>query len=258
MNEELKTGKQYDYTESHKDIKKALNYEYNLYADETYDSCMWEIEKKYLLKEIGSIKKGKIKYLDFACGTGRVISFVEPLIAESTGVDVSNNMLDIAKNKTIKSRLINCDLTTKDVIKGEEYDLITVFRFFLNAQDELRRKVMPLLSEKLSNNGLLIFNIHGNTSSYHLLPVILWRLGIKKTELKHLSYFETLDIIRKSNLKLIKLYGVGFIPSSFYRWFKPLRKILLNLDNFFSRIFFLKYFSRYLIYVCTKNNVEEK
>lgn len=252
MSKDSISAEQPDYTESHKNIKQALNYEYNLYADDTYDSCMWKIEKEFLSKEISSIKKGEIKYLDFACGTGRVLSFVEQFTTKSTGIDVSKNMLNIAKNKLKKSQLINCDLTEDDIIEDKRYDLITSFRFFLNAQEDLRKKIMSLLSKKLTNDGLFIFNIHGNTSSYHLLAVVLGKLGIKQVELNHLSYFKTLNLIKNSNLKLIKVYGVGFIPSSFYRWFKRLRKFLMNLDRAFSHISFLKYFARDMIFICTK------
>lgn len=241
-----------DYQESHKDIKQAMNYEYNLYADDTYDSYMWEIEKEFLLQEISSLKNNKIKYLDFACGTGRIISIVEPLTLESTGVDVSTNMLSLAKDKVKRTQLINGDITKEDIISDKRYELITAFRFFLNAQDDLRKKVMYLMSEKLTQDGTFIFNIHGNILSYHLLTVILGKLGIKRLKLHHMSYFGTLKLIKQSNLKLERVYGVGFVPSSFYKRLKVLRRFFIFIDNVFPRLGFIKYFARDLMFVCTK------
>jgi SAM-dependent methyltransferase len=243
---------QFDYKKVHKDIKQAINYESNVYADDSYDSCIWELEKEILAIEIGLIKKKEIKYFDFACGTGRIISYMESLADESTGIDVSENMLNIAKSKVQKAQLFLCDLITNDIINDKLYDLITAFRFFLNAQDDLRTKIMPLLSAKLNNDGIIIFNIHGNSFSFHLLPVILGRLGIKKVKLNHLSYFKTLKLINNSNLNLIRVYGVGFVPSSFYRRFKSKRELFVRIEKACSRNRFLKYFARNLIFICIK------
>lgn len=241
-----------DYREWHKNDKKVLNYEYNLYAEDSYVSYLWELEKGILLKEISLIRKTEIRYLDFACGTGRILSFIEEHVAESTGVDVSENMLNIAKSKVKKSQILNSDLTTDDIIEKKQYDLITAFRFFLNAQEDLKGKVMCLLSEKLSNDGLFIFNNHGNTFSYYLWPVILGWLGIKQEKLNHLSYFNIMKHIRNSNLRVKRIYGIGFIPASFYRWLNPWRKFFMHIDKALSNCRLTKLFARDIIFVCTK------
>lgn len=240
-----------DYRERYKGVKQALNYEYSLHADKSAAPYIWEIEKSILLKEVSLIRKNEIKYLDFACGTGRILSFLEQYVSESTGIDISENMTELGKSKTKKSLLLNCDLTKNDIIGNKQYDLITAFRFFLNAQEDLRKEVLLLLSEKLSNDGIFIFNTHGNTLGPYLLSVILRRL--KKKKLNHLSYFKALKLIRSSKLKLKKVYGIGFIPSSFYRWFKPWRKFFMNIDKILPNFIFLKYFARNLIFVCTKD-----
>lgn len=245
-------NKEFDYTESHKDIKQALNYEQNLYGDASYDSLMWGIEKIHIEREIKALSTKPVKYLDFACGTGRILSFVEKFADESVGVDVSESMLDIARGKIKKARVINCDLTMQDVLKGETYNLITAFRFFLNAQEELRQKVMVLLSGKLSDNGIFIFNNHGNLMSYHLLTVLLGKLGIKKVTLNHMSYFKVRKLIRNAGLKTIKVHGVGLVPSSVYRLLRPWERHVVKLDAALSRNQILKYFTRHMMFICSR------
>lgn len=248
----IKNKKQHDYREVHKDVQKALNYEHNVYSADSYDAYMWEMEKEVLLKEINLLGKTRINYLDFACGTGRILSFVEQYVSESTGIDVSEDMLVLAKNKIRNSLLIKCDLTKEDVIKNKQYDLVSAFRFFLNAQKDLRNEVMPLLSKKMANDGILIFNIHGNISSYYFLPMIFSKIKKNREKLNAMSYFEMLSLIKNSKLNVIRVYGIGFIPSSFYRLFKSRRKYFVSLERKFSNFKFLKYFARNLIFVCTK------
>lgn len=244
--------KHLDYRDKHKGAGQAWNYEHKVYAEDSYYAYIWGIEKDIIINEIRLIEKTSIKYLDFACGTGRVISSIEQYVNNSTGVDVSENMLNIAKTKIKKSSLLHVDLTSDDIIKNEKYDLITAFRFFLNAQEDLRKEVMPLLSNKLSDDGLFIFNNHGNTFSYYILPAILGKLGMKQVKLNHLSYFSILKLIRNSNLKLKKVYGIGFIPGSFYRWFKLWRRFFMKIDKAFSNSRFLKFFAVDLIFICSK------
>lgn len=215
----------FDYRESHKDLKRALIYEYSssFYADGSFDSQLWGIEKSILLKEICLIRKNGIKYLDFACGTGRILSFVERYVSESTGVDISENMLKFTKNKIKKSLLLNCDLTKNDIIKNNRYDLITAFRFFLNAQDNLRNEVMLLLSEKLTEDGVFIFNIHGYTRHYYLWPKMLKK---KQNKLRHESYFKMFEIIRNSKLKIKKFTVLDLFHLHFTEYLNQVKNFL--------------------------------
>jgi len=252
MSKKIEIKEQFDYGKQHKDIKQALNYEYRLYAKDSYDSYMWQIETTLLLKEVSLIKKAKIRYLDFACGTGRILSLVERYVDESTGLDVSESMLSIAKGKIKKSLLIKGDLTKNDVLRNTQYDLITAFRFFLNAQANLKEEIMLLLSEKLSNDGILVFNIHGNITSYYFLPIVLPGLKNDWSELNYSSYFKINNLIKNSRLKIKRVYGVGFIPSLFYRLFKFWKKFFINIEKILSNLIFLKYFAKNLIFICIK------
>lgn len=241
-----------DYREVHQDATKVERYEHEVYAENTLAAYFWGMEKAILAKEISMLDKDGINYLDFACGTGRIISFLEGEVAESTGVDISQNMLNVAKTKTKKTRLINADLLENNVIKDSQYDLITSFRFFLNAQEELREDMLKLLSQQLSPDGTLIFNIHGNSSSYYLILVLMNKLGIRKEKVNHMSYFNALKLIDTSGLVVQRSYGIGIVPYAFHRWFKSLRGLFTALDNAVVDSRFFKYFASNIVFVCAE------
>jgi SAM-dependent methyltransferase len=233
----------------HKTKNDVNKYENILFANSTYDSLIWKLEKEILYREIQQLKVSKINYMDFACGTGRILSFLEKYTYSATGVDVSSEMLALAVSKVKNAFLLNCDLTKEDRLKNQKFELITAFRFFLNAQDQLRRQAMALLAGKLSSSGTLIFNIHGNTHSYYALPLLI--KGKQNSKLKGMSYFEIKRLVNGTHLKIIKFYGIGFIPSSFYRFIKN-KNLLLIIERFLSKLPFAKYFARDLIFVVRK------
>ncbi len=51
---------------------------------------------------------------------------------------------------------IEADLTQNDILENRQFDLITTFRFFPNAESELRDQVMKKLVKHLDVNGLII------------------------------------------------------------------------------------------------------
>ena len=69
---------------------------------------------------------------------------VELHAAESHGVDISESMLGAARAKCRNTQFVCADLTNSDAEPGP-FDLITSFRFFGNAQDELRTAVLTAI-----------------------------------------------------------------------------------------------------------------
>ena len=119
-----------DYRESHK--QRGSSYDKYL-ADEPFSAYMTEIEHNLLRRIIPSLFSNTLPtYLDFACGTARITSVVSPLTKLSFGVDISESMLEKAKDKCQNTNFIHKDIT-KDSLDIEQVDLITSFRFFGNA-----------------------------------------------------------------------------------------------------------------------------
>ncbi len=99
-----------------------------------------------LLKRIG-IKKGD-RVLDLGCGTGRITSLLHSLSeADVLGIDISSNMIDIARNKYLNqpyARFISGDFLTMDL--NDKFDDIVIYNAFPH--------FMPasLLAKKLNEN----------------------------------------------------------------------------------------------------------
>ena len=151
-----------DYRQSH--LQKGADYDRDL-SDGTFNTYMTQRERtllprivKQLFPSVGP------KYLDFACGTGRITSIVEPLARESQGVDVSSTMVDEAVKKCPRTRFVVRDLTSS-ALDDTNFELATAFRFFGNAEDSLRKAVLRAVSRHLVHGGYFVFNNHRNCGS---------------------------------------------------------------------------------------------
>ena len=83
-----------DYRHSH--ITKGDEYDSALDSN-PWDAYMHRVEAAFLQEIVPNLFAEKPRYLDFACGTGRITSVVAPMTAECTGVDVSESMLAEAR-----------------------------------------------------------------------------------------------------------------------------------------------------------------
>ncbi len=72
-------------------------------------------------------------------------------------------MLRIAKNVCKQSKIISIDITKENL--KDKFDVVTAFRFFLNAEDRLRVEALSAIYNILEDDGYLITNIHVNTKS---------------------------------------------------------------------------------------------
>ena len=148
-----------DYRAIH--LHKGDRYDASL-AEWPFDAYMASWERKHLSGILGRFfPNGPKRYLDFACGTGRITELIAPLARHSTGVDISPTMIEEARRKCPQTDFHLVDLTQEDSDLGE-FDLITSFRFFGNAQDELRDGALKAITKRLTHGGHLVINSHRN------------------------------------------------------------------------------------------------
>lgn len=191
-----------DYRESHK--QRGASYDKYLEED-AISNYMTGIEDTLLKMVVPSLFPDTAPvYLDFACGTGRITNIVASMTARSYGVDISESMLEKAKLKCPNTQFFHMDIT-KDSLNIESIDLITSFRFFGNAQDELRMDVLSELNKLLKKDGYLLINNHRNPWG---LKYLLGRLTGGKRELD-LSPSKLKKMLKNSGFKIIKVYGIG-------------------------------------------------
>src|ERR1041385_966544 len=131
-------------------------------ASSAFDSYMDRWERRHVREIVTKVFPVKIpRYLDFACGTGRLTAVIAPLAVEVVGVDISESMLKQAQAKVPSARFIRGDLTTEDHRLGA-FDLISSFRFFGNAPAGLRSAVLRAMNPLLRKGGYLLINNHKN------------------------------------------------------------------------------------------------
>jgi SAM-dependent methyltransferase len=105
-------------------------------------------------------------YLDFACGTGRIIAVFKDLIRAKVGVDTSEGQLTVARAKLPDAEFICGNVVANPaLLGGRRFDFITAFRLLLNLEPENRGPILRSLRELLTPDGYLIVDNHMNRYS---------------------------------------------------------------------------------------------
>ncbi|HET9948313.1 MAG TPA: class I SAM-dependent methyltransferase [Longimicrobiales bacterium] len=104
------------------------------------------------------------RYMDFACGTGRITQHVGAYAEDVVGVDISASMLRTAREKMPALTWLQADLTREDPDLGT-FDLVTAFRFFGNAEQDLRERAVRAIARRQEPGSVLIVNNHRNPNA---------------------------------------------------------------------------------------------
>jgi SAM-dependent methyltransferase len=240
------------YKDSHKYAQKGAEYE-AFYQMQPWEGFLWSREQKIILKILEKYFKGRdIHLLDFACGTGRITSFLEDRVTTSTGVDVSGSMLAVATRKLKRTEIIKADITTENVLQGRKFNLITAFRFFVNAEPALRCAAMQALAGLLSEDGYFVFNNHQSYGS----PWIKLR-WLRHRQINPQGIFNVMtigqmrELVECVGLEIVELYPAGFFHPP--KIAIP-RAVSRAAENVCSRIKFLARFSESPVAVCCRRN----
>ena len=192
-----------DYRAVH--LAKGAQYDANL-TGSPFDAYMAAWERKHLPVIVRRLyPSGARRYLDFACGTGRITALVAPLAKESVGVDISPTMIEEARHKCPQTQFHLTDLTAGDPELGS-FDLITSFRFFGNAQDALREAALDALTRRLAPQGHLIINSHRNPRAL-FARFERWTGGGAQNMDLHLSKLRAL--LKRHRLSIRMLQPIG-------------------------------------------------
>ena len=197
------------YVDSHKDPAKGREYD-EYYESDPLARYLWLREREVLAQALDLyFGKRSVRALDFACGTGRISSFLETRVASCTGVDVSEAMLAEARRKLQRTVLCKANLLEESPFEKGSFDLITAFRFFVNAEPELRRAAVRALVPLLAPDGYLIFNNHQNINAPYMRVARAyagWR-GFEAFNV--LSIAECRALVAEAGLEVVHAFAVG-------------------------------------------------
>lgn len=236
------------YTESHKG--KGREYHATFSPDvNPYRAMLWRLEQRALDEIFRDRLPGRrIAHLDFACGTGRVLAHFFDRVASSTGVDVSRSMMEVAAEVVPQAELLEANLTVQDALGEREFDLITAFRFFPNAEPELRRAVLGVLARHLAPDGVLVFNNHKNRDS---LRRRISRLLGREAAGATMTHAEVKALIGVAGLRIVQVLPLASLPLSETHPLLPVAVVEL-LERQLGGISGLAGLAQDVVYVCAR------
>ncbi len=198
----------YDYRQSHLAQGKGRSYAES-FVRNPYKAMVWRYEQRVLDAIVSQLRPGVVSHLDFACGTGRILAYLEQFERiDSFGVEISVSMLDVARNSVKRSQILQGDLTRDDFLGNKRFDLITAFRFFANAQEDLRKDAIRALSAHLAPEGVLIFNNHKNLT----FPTNRLKRKLGRGFTRGMTRGDADHLVASAGLVIERVYPFGLIP----------------------------------------------
>lgn len=199
-----------DYRRSHNRAGYGEHYARTYQAG--YYAVLWErIERPLLERRLGQLaSEGVDSALDFACGTGRVTRVLETHFSRVLGVDVAEPMLEVARRECRAAEFRQSDITA--IPLSEQFGVATAFRFFLNAEPQLRMAAMGAIRRALLPGGWLLANIHVTPSSplgiaYRIRNSLMSRVIAKTMSLEELTGLGSVH-----GLHVAHVDWYGFLP----------------------------------------------
>lgn len=196
------------YSDSH--LSKGRKY-HSRFEHRPGRKIVWEWEQSVINEILPELIPLSL-HLDFAGGTGRIASVFEESVKRQYILDISASMLETAHECGRTATLICRDFREGvPEIGDSEADLITAFRFFPNAEPELREQAMAFLATKLKPNGRLICNNHRNFWS---VPYLAQRLLFYRGGSGGMRSQEMMKLGRRHGLSLVDYFSFGIIPQT--------------------------------------------
>jgi SAM-dependent methyltransferase len=227
-----------EYRFSHQDAGHGTRYErmYGL----GYFRQLWEDVERPLLVDVleeAAAASGRGLLVDLACGTGRVSFAAAEVFDRVVGLDVSEEMLEIARsgrdegsNPTFLLRDVQQDGIVEEVVAEiGQASCVTAFRLFTNADGVLRRDAAACAHGLLAEGGSLVVNTHMVPRSpvgavYRLEHWVRARLGREQRMFnKVLAVEELCQILRDAGFGEIRVRHYAALPGvpKLWKHFRP-------------------------------------
>nr|QXF69044.1 DNA adenine methylase [Enterococcus gallinarum] len=140
-----------------------------------------------------SPKKGRA--LDIGCGSGLLVEKLASYYDEVVGIDISNQMLDLAKSKRQLTNTVYLNMNAEQLNFNEKFDFI-VSRTTFHHLDDIA-SVIQQLKELLNEEGRIV--ILDNVSEVETPPTYVYKLGAIQEFLPHCFKFGIKNAIRIYN-----------------------------------------------------------
>ena len=235
-----------------------------------FESFIFELEKNILRNIIAPLQGKDKSYLDFACGTGRIISFVSEnfTFGEYVGIDSSPTMIKTAREKTgpTKVEFISGNvLEDSDFLANNYFDVVSAFRLILNLEPENRYRLLQAIHKTMRSGGVFIVNNHMNRFSvlgmialsirkilhFPLKNDLQARQEGKRRIINTMSEREVRKLLKDTGFEVIGVRRFILFPGHKNCLALP-RRVLFFVELLLSKIPLLNLFGKDQIYVCFK------
>ena len=206
--------------------EKAREYDHQRSKD-IRDRDILDRETEIVEKFLSHSKEGKI--LDIACGTGRIFPFYRK--REIFGVDISKDMLKIAKKKNPESHLKIGDAENLP-FRSDSFPVVITSRFICHTPEYI--KVIKEMTRVTKKGGSLIIDFPNK----HSLSFFTTQFRILKGKTKYYSFFTYSDIkkiAKENNLEIAEIEGKAVISAKIFP--KKMHRFIKILNNLFVIIF---------------------
>jgi SAM-dependent methyltransferase len=202
-------------------------------------------------------------YLDYACGTGRIIALFQDLIHSRVGVDTSAGQLASARRKLPGAEFVQGNLVTDpDLLGDRRFDMITSFRLFLNLEPENRVPILRALRDRLTPEGYLIVDNHMNRYSILGLTALFVHKVLrvpkkpvippgKRGIISTMSEHEMRAALAVAGLHVEEVHRIFLLPGHNSFLLLPTHW-LVPVEAFLSRLPIANRLSKNQIYVCRR------
>jgi len=208
------------YSDKYQSIASAKDYDERIYKAGGGSEALWKIEQQVMDRLLARYcpRHAEANALDFACGAGRILKYLQPRVKSLIGVDISAAMLTLAEQKVgDEVKLICTDIVAAPESVPGDRDLVTSFRFLLLAEPPLRQACITQLAKKVrSPGGVMILNSHGNPFSFRAIASLRNRL-LGRKPLPKFSIGDMRKVADACGLKIIGMSGMGFVPGTVSR-----------------------------------------
>lgn len=238
-----------DYRLSHQQPNRGLIYDCRFNQNRTrfYWRNFEEPFLENLFRKLAEKNSGEV--LDFACGTGRISKILNKYFDDITGIDVSEEMLKEAIRVLPGAKFVCADITRAHISK--KFKIIVAFRFFLNAQQELREEVCEKLSDMLEPGGILVANNHLRAESVNGRIISCARkLGLTRRNCLADENFE--NMLHRHGFSFERVFSFCRIPGA-HKFPPVFPGLWLRLEKMLGRWSIFEKLAEQRIYICYKN-----
>jgi ubiquinone/menaquinone biosynthesis C-methylase UbiE len=211
-----------EYAES---LLRKTKEDYNLISDQ-FSSTRYSVWPE--LSSLGEYIKEGDKILDLGCGNGRMLEFLKGKNVDYIGVDNSEKLINIARDKHPSINFQVADALNLTFPDNSFDKIISIAVLHHIPSDDFREKFIKEAKRVLKPGGLLIITV--------------WDLWHKITSFKRIIRFYLLKILGKTKLdfndvlvpwqKTVDRYIHCFTKSELYKLVKNLGFEIINFGTF--------------------------